>query len=67
MKRCNHWHCELLQQLQDIAAGISPKDSILVLQTHQIDIARIDKASGCLIGQEVILEYLKAHPRGIDV
>jgi hypothetical protein len=34
MERCYHRHGEALQQLQDMAAGLSPKDPVLMLQTH---------------------------------
>ena len=34
MKRCYHRHGEALQQLQDMTASLSPKDPLLVLQTH---------------------------------
>jgi hypothetical protein len=50
MQSCHHWHPEVLQQPQDMATGFPAKNSILVLQTHEIDIAGIEKVSGCLIG-----------------
>jgi hypothetical protein len=34
MERCYHRHGEALQQLQDMAACLSPKDPVLMLQTH---------------------------------
>jgi hypothetical protein len=50
MQSCHHWHFEMLQQPQDMAAGPPAENPILVLQTHEIDIAVIKKVGCCLIG-----------------
>ncbi len=50
-----------------MAAGFPSKNSILVLQTHQIDIAGIKKVGGRLIGNEIALGYLEVHTGGIAI
>jgi hypothetical protein len=50
MQSCHHWQFEVLQQPQDMAAGLPAKNPILVLQTHEIDTAGIKKVGSCLIG-----------------
>jgi hypothetical protein len=50
MQSCHDWHFEALQQPQDMAAGFPSKNPVLVLQTHQIDIAGIKKVGGGFIG-----------------
>src|SRR5208337_2484964 len=50
MQSCHHWHFEVLQQPQDMAAGLPSINSVLMLQTHQIDIAGIKEVGGCFIG-----------------
>src|ERR1035438_9213264 len=67
MQSCYHRHCEPLQQPQDMAAGFPSKNSILVLQTHHIDIAGIKKVGGRLIGREIALGYLESHARWIAI
>src|ERR1044071_9723622 len=67
MQSCHHWHFEVLQQPQDMAAARPSKNPILVLQTDEIDVAGIKKVGGCLIGTEVALGYLEAHPRRVAV
>jgi hypothetical protein len=51
MERCDYRHGQVPQQLQNMAASFSPKDPVLVLQTHQIDMARIEKLGGCPVGR----------------
>jgi hypothetical protein len=46
MQSCHDGHFEALQQPQYMAAGLPSKNSILVLQTHKIDIAGIKKVGG---------------------
>ena len=50
MQSRHHRHFEVLQQPQDMAAGLPSENPILVLQTHEVDIAGIKKVGGCLIG-----------------
>jgi hypothetical protein len=38
-----------------------------VLQTDEIDVVGIKKVGGCLIGGEVVLGYLEAHPHRVAV
>jgi hypothetical protein len=40
----------VLQQAQDMAARLPSKNSVLVLQTHKIDLAGMKKVGGFLIG-----------------
>src|SRR5208282_27836 len=67
MQSCHHWHFEALQQPQDMAAGLPSKNPILMLQTHQIDIAGIKKVGGGLIGGDIALGYLESHARRVAV
>jgi hypothetical protein len=50
-----------------MASGIASKESILVLQTHQVEIAGIEKVGGGPIGGDVTLDDLESHARGVDV
>jgi hypothetical protein len=50
MQSCHDWHFEALQQLQDMDAGFASKNSVFVLQTHQIDIAGTKKLGRGFIG-----------------
>src|SRR5271166_1562022 len=67
MQSCNHRHCELLQESQDVTAGLPSKDPVFVLQAHYIDIAGIKKVSGTSIRKRVALRYLESHPRRVAV
>jgi hypothetical protein len=67
MQSCHDWHFETLQQPQYMAAGLPPKNPILVLQTHYIDVAGIKKVGRCSIGGEVALGYLESHARRVAV
>ncbi|MGD0737933.1 MAG: hypothetical protein ABR976_22600, partial [Terracidiphilus sp.] len=60
-------HGEVPQQLENMAAGISPKDSIFVLKAHQIGIARIEKDGGGPIGRDIILVDLESHSCRVGV
>ena len=67
MQSCHHWHFEVLQQPQDMAAALPSKNPVLMLQTHEIDFAGIKKVGGCLIGGEIALGYLESYPRRVAV
>jgi hypothetical protein len=67
MQSCNHRRFELLQQSQDVTAGLPSKNPILVLQAHQIDVAGVNKVCGGSIGRRVALGYLESHPRRVAV
>ena len=49
MKSCYYGHFQVLQKPQDMIAGFPSKDSIFVLQTHDIDLGCIEKLRGSLI------------------
>jgi hypothetical protein len=63
----HHWHLEILQQLQDITAGFTSINPILVLQAHYIDTARIKGVGCCPVRKQVVLGYLKTHARRICI
>ena len=67
MQSRNHWHLEALKQLQHMTAGLPPEDSILMLQTHEIDVAGVEKISGASIGRRVTFGYLTPHPSRVAV
>ena len=67
MQSRDHGHVQVLQQLENIAACISPEDSILVLQTHQVHMTRIQKFCGCSIGGDVALIDLALHTCRVGV
>jgi hypothetical protein len=49
--QCRHdGHPEMLEQLQNMAAGSSSIDPILVLQANDINISRVKIAGCCPIG-----------------
>jgi hypothetical protein len=67
MERCYYRHCQALQQRQDMAACLSPKNPVLMLQTHQIEIAAIEKIGGCPIRGNIAFGDLESHARGVSV
>ena len=67
MQSRDHGHGQVLQQLKNMAAGIPPENSILVLQTHQVHMTRIQKIGGCSIGGDVALFDLASHPCRVGV
>jgi hypothetical protein len=48
-----------------VVSGFAPEDSIFMLQAHQIDVARIQKAGGRSVGREIAFADLKSHPLGV--
>src|ERR1035437_241147 len=50
MQSCHNRHSEMLEQLQNMAAGLSPIDPVFVLQTNNINVYRVKIAGGCPIG-----------------
>jgi hypothetical protein len=65
MQSCDYRHLKILQQLHDVISGFAPEDSIFMLQAHQIDVARIQKAGGRSVGREIAFADLKSHPLGV--
>ena len=49
MQGCYEWHLEATKQTQDVTTGEPPEDSVLVLQTYQIEIGEIQELSGVLV------------------
>ena len=50
VQSCHQGHFQVLQQAQDMAAGLSSENPVLVLQTNDVNIAGIQKVSGCFVG-----------------
>ena len=67
MQRCYHRHAEVFEKMQDMAAGLAPKDSVLMLQRNDADAAGIDKLGCRPIGDEIGLRQLEPHPRRVAV
>src|ERR1700689_4188472 len=53
--------------MQDVASGRAAEDSILVLQTHHVDIVKVQEFSRFLIRSQLVLSQRPSHPRGIVV
>jgi hypothetical protein len=67
MQSRDHGHVQVLQQFKNMAACIPPENPILVLQTHQVHMTRIQKIGGCSIGGDVALIDLASHPCRVGV
>src|SRR3989442_12252037 len=50
-----------------MAAGTATKNSIFVLQAHDIDIAKIQKVRSPPVRSQVIFGQLESYPRGVAV
>jgi hypothetical protein len=50
-----------------MAAGIASKNPVLVLQTYQVHLTRVQKVCGCSIGRDVAFFNLKSDSRGVGV
>src|ERR1700751_5947098 len=53
--------------MQDMASGRTTEDSILVLQTHHVDVVEVQECSRLLIGLHLVLSERPSHPGGIVV
>ena len=51
----HHWHLQAAQQMQNMASGWAAEDSVLVLQTHHVDVVEVQEVSRFLVGLQVIL------------
>ena len=67
VQRRYEWHSQPPQQLQNVRARPSSKDSVFMLQADQIDIAEIQKVRGLPVGSQIIFGQLESHSRGIVV
>ena len=60
-------HLQAAQQMQDVAAGRTAEDSILVLQADHVDIVEVQELSGFFIRSQVVLGERPSHPRRIVI
>ena len=67
MQGCHHGHLQGTQQMQNMASGRTTEDSILVLQTHHVDVVEVQEFGGLLIRLHFILRERPSHPGGIIV
>jgi hypothetical protein len=64
---CNHGHLQATQKFQDVAAGRSAENSVLMLQANQVNIAEIQEIRGLAIGSQFILRKFEANSGRIAV
>jgi hypothetical protein len=50
-----------------VCSRSTSKNSIFVLQAHQIDIAEIQKVGGLAVGSQIVLGQLEPHSGGIAI
>src|SRR5258707_7518068 len=67
MQRRNHGQPETPQEFQDVAACRAAENSVLMLQTNQVDVAKIQEVRRLSIGSKAILGKLEAHAGGVTV
>ena len=67
MQRRDERHIQPTQKFEDVCARSTSKNSIFVLQAHQIDIAEIQKVGGLAVGSQIVLGQLEPHSGGIAV
>src|SRR5438105_2683668 len=53
--------------MQDMAAGRTAEDSILVLQAYHVDVVEVQECGGFLIRVHIVLGERPSHPVGIIV
>src|ERR1700749_4031435 len=66
--KCSHqWHLQLAEQRQDVTAGNSSENPVLVLHTDQIISVEVQKLGGPLVRSLVLLENLQPYTLRIVV
>jgi hypothetical protein len=60
-------HSQFAQARQNVATGGTAVDSELLLQTHHVHVADIEKVRGPQIGRQVLFLHLEPHYIGIFV
>jgi hypothetical protein len=67
MQSCDYGHVKVLQQLDNVVPGFASENSVLMLQAHQIDVARIQIVGGRSVRREIAFADLKSHPLEVSV
>ena len=67
MQRGDDRHVQAAQELQNMRAGWSAKNSVFMLQANQIDVAEIQEVRSLAVRRQLILRKLEANPGGIAI
>jgi len=60
-------HLEAPEESQNVTARWAAKDSVLVLQTYQIEIREIQKVGGLLIRGQIVLRQRESYPLWVRI
>ena len=61
MQRGDDRHVQAAQELQNMRAGRSAKNSVFVLQANQIDVAEIQEVRSLAVRRQLILRKLESY------